>query len=124
MTAVRISLSRLKELASRATPGPWECDKWGDGSSGDVSANVLAPSSESVLCHDIMDFDAAYIAAASPDTVLALVEAVERMRFALARAALAEWTVTSQSTGVVQRGPTDTALVAREALAWLEGRVE
>lgn len=70
---------KLRKLAERATPGPWEMSKWGDGTSGDVSANVIAPSSESTVCHDIMDFDAAFIAASHPAAVLVLLDEIERL---------------------------------------------
>lgn len=59
------SLESLKQLAAKATPGPWEAE----------DAGILRPA------------DARFIAACDPATLTALVELVE-----LQHAALQEWT--------------------------------
>ena len=76
-----IDRARLRALAEAATPGPWEAEIR-DGClfitaiDGNTSvAEVLGPPT-----HQVVAADATYIAAASPDTVLALLDALDEAR--------------------------------------------
>lgn len=75
-------LKRLRDLARQATPGPWRVEHRVYGEQEVASVNVLeiVPPSSVELAHWIIDAD--YIAAASPDAVLALLQEVERLRAA------------------------------------------
>lgn len=75
-----IDRARLRALAEAATPGPWEAEIR-DGClfitaiDGNTSvAEVLGPPT-----HQVVAADATYIAAASPDTVLALLDALDAL---------------------------------------------
>ena len=76
-----VDLAALAKLASEATPGPWHV--WDRGIGWEVHTEEVAPDGHP-WCPSLMDFDslgkgvfresmAAYIAAVSPDVVLALV---------------------------------------------------
>ena len=80
-----VNLEALAKLAQDATPGPWHI--WDRGIGWEVHTEEVAPDGHP-WCPSLMDYDslgkgvfsepmAAYIAAASPDVVLALVRAVE-----------------------------------------------
>ena len=60
----------LRKLAEAATPGPWSWER--DGCYGDVVMKGLRFTTS--------QRNAAYIAAASPDVVLGLLDEIERMR--------------------------------------------
>lgn len=66
---------RLKELAGKATPGPWGRDGAIVLGNGRGLADVWGEDTS--LVED--DHNAAYIAAANPSAVLALIEEVERL---------------------------------------------
>lgn len=73
MELTKERLNGLKKLAAKATPGPWGASKSGRvgymGSYG-YPGNVCAAENQYI---------AAYIAAASPDVVMALIERIERL---------------------------------------------
>lgn len=87
-----IDTTKLRELAQKATPGPWEvvyCDigrhEICDGNfnadhehigSFVVMADDDAESPFPIIC----EHDAEYIAAANPATVLALLDEIDRLR--------------------------------------------
>jgi hypothetical protein len=65
-------LNKLEALAKAATPGPWSSD----GTCVDAENEIIA---------DAKPFDAAYIAAANPETILRLIELLKEMGEALQR---------------------------------------
>ena len=67
-------LEELKRLAEAAMPGPWTA-----GSGKSESPYVFGPRGSAVAEY-LIEEDAFYIAAIDPQTVLALVEAVEEAR--------------------------------------------
>lgn len=77
-------IKRLKRLAEQATPGPWRVNMKGHSYHEVARVNDLeiAPPNSVDLSH--WTVDAAYIAAASPDVVLALLGEVDKLRAALA----------------------------------------
>lgn len=79
-------IKRLKRLAEQATPGPWRVNMKGHSYHEVARVNDLeiAPPNSVDLSH--WTVDAAYIAAASPDVVLALLREIERLRAALTEA--------------------------------------
>ena len=72
-------IKRLKRLAEQATPGPWRVNMKGHSYHEVARVNDLeiAPPNSVDLSH--WTVDAAYIAAVSPDVVLALLSDVERL---------------------------------------------
>ena len=72
-------LNQLRDLAQDATPGPWRVEARGHASQEVARVNNLevAPPDSVELAHCATD--AAYIAAVSPDVVLALLSDVERL---------------------------------------------
>lgn len=64
-------LTKLKELAERATPGYWELDGRGVGPASDPNASIAKCSKRE---------DAAYIAVANPQAILGLIAEVERIK--------------------------------------------
>ena len=83
------TLAALKALAEGATPGPYRWQTTGFASqAGEPAPSLLGDRGHGVLSCDgpangPSEADARYIAAASPDVVLALVAEVERLRAAL-----------------------------------------
>lgn len=73
-------LDQLRALARAATPGPWHVEAQGHASQEVARVNNLevAPPDSVELAHCATD--AAYIAAVSPDVVLALLSEVELLR--------------------------------------------
>ena len=73
-------IKRLRRLAEQATPGPWRVNMKGHSYHEVARVNDLeiAPPNSVDLSH--WTVDAAYIAAASPDVVLALLDEIERLR--------------------------------------------
>lgn len=77
--------ARLRDLAGRATPGPWEMDLDGDlqgrrpGMSPDPEMDPMVGVLE-------RDEDTAFIAAADPSTVTALLDALDAAEFERDRA--------------------------------------
>ena len=76
----------LRALAEAATPGPWTLSA--DGPPPDIIAgmSVVACTLPSDRTRDEDTANAAYIAAANPAAVLALLDEVERLREALDKA--------------------------------------
>ena len=75
----RSELNQLRDLAQAATPGPWRVEAQGHAAQEVARVNNLevAPPDHVELAH--CADDAAYIAAVSPDVVLALLSDVERL---------------------------------------------
>jgi hypothetical protein len=86
-----INESKLAELARKATPGEWSV-KLGRATFGDGTqvAYVMedAPDPHRVIAHEVGLPEAAFIAAASPDVVLALLQALASAREDARRARL------------------------------------
>jgi hypothetical protein len=72
---VTIDTKRLREIAERATPGPWESIL-----SGPVSRQRLVVDDDACKVVDcgVSNANAAFIAAANPQTVLALLDEIDR----------------------------------------------
>jgi hypothetical protein len=85
--------AELKRLAEAATPGPWRCEEgstsYPECDDRDFWAVVLTPLGRDVVTiserytaktddRKDYDFDAAFIAAANPETVLSLISTIER----------------------------------------------
>lgn len=131
-----ISLTRLEELAGKATPGPWSVDKGhvfvdhreqvccGNPRVGD------APWDEPQCCGypnvegeyfqvaETAESTAPYIAAASPEVILALVRAVRAL--IQAENALADYIPTIEKTGAILNYGHKVLRDARESLAQFE----
>ena len=102
-----VDLAALAKLASEATPGPWTLldDGWVWGPPSDDG--IRDPICETLSDIHEVDSDAAYIAAASPDVVAALV------RVALAAKELIDW---DDGRHYGQEPPLDDIRAALEAL--------
>lgn len=72
-------LEKLKELAGRATPGPWRACITDENEHGPIY-KIGSDDEDCELNHAN---DAAYVAAANPQTVQALVTVIEKQRAAL-----------------------------------------
>ena len=85
-------LKTLREVAERATPGPWF---WAMTKSDEHTSLMRSGSGDYIICpqaeigdyglsvtqwNDVSPSDAAHIAAFDPPTVLALIDEVERLR--------------------------------------------
>ena len=74
---------KLRELAEAATPGPWE-NRPGIDPPGDIIAPGLGEYGPKPFITHVGSWgrsaDAAFIAAANPQTVLALLDEIERLR--------------------------------------------
>lgn len=68
-----MDINRLKELAQNSTPGPWVVsgEDWGEGT------EFLVRTGKDTIVMPINYADAEYIAACSPENVLALIAKVE-----------------------------------------------
>lgn len=83
----------LKELATKATPGPWTLDgknhAWSPEATYEPTIcyvdewRVVLEGARRYDMHSECEVDAAYIAGASPSTILALIERLERAEKAL-----------------------------------------
>jgi hypothetical protein len=77
--AAGIDTKRLRELAEAATRGQWEHTGWTESESNYIvdgpGDRIVADTSES----ERPDADAAFIAAANPTTVLALLDEIDRL---------------------------------------------
>ena len=71
-------LNELNELAKKATPGPWFSIWVGDNMCS-VSTDAQ-DDNKSIAIEPIAENDAAYIAAANPQTILMLIEEIERLK--------------------------------------------
>lgn len=98
-----INLDKLEQLARAATPGPW---KWHEsyGSTALYKGNTEDTVLGAVPCGYenssvyISDPDAAYIAAVSPDSVLALIEQLRERMLDAVGAKIANLTLCAQPT--------------------------
>lgn len=76
-------LMELKELAEKATPGPWSAERWRHKNDWRVNSENLQSLAElrgaDTSANTRTGADAAFIAAANPATVLALIAEVERL---------------------------------------------
>jgi hypothetical protein len=79
-----IDIEKLRQLAEAATPGPWEVSD--DDMFSPIEVTSDGPGRD-ICCLDTYDHrpderanDAAFIAAANPQTVLALLDEIERLR--------------------------------------------
>jgi hypothetical protein len=76
-------LADLAEKAKRATPGPWqlwEVEAWDDGTRrAEIIAPTHSPAAFTYPDGALSWDDAAYIAACSPERILALVERVREL---------------------------------------------
>jgi len=92
-------IKRLKRLAEQATPGPWRVNMKGHSYHEVARVNDLeiAPPNSVDLSH--WTVDAAYIAAASPDVVLALLGEVDKLRAASRAVTQCRCTLVQQSVG-------------------------
>lgn len=81
-----INIAELQRLARLATPGPWEANKEG-------FIWCVDPDLSQQVAAFVDDNDAPYIAACSPERILALTEAVENAELLVAqvRKSVAEW---------------------------------
>jgi len=73
-------LTALRDLAEKATPGPWHFHQ-DDGTALDISEVCIPRPEEDVdlsIASLLEDRDGAFIAAANPATVLALLDRLER----------------------------------------------
>jgi hypothetical protein len=69
-----VDVGALAKLASEATPGPWRVIE---------DYRVVAPVSQETIGEATISPDAAYIAAASPDVILALIRDLKQSRIAM-----------------------------------------
>jgi hypothetical protein len=75
----QINIARLRELAEKATPGPWH-------KSGNLNNNVIQTSHITrdvwhiCACFHAGEPDAEFIAAANPQTILSLLDELEQLR--------------------------------------------
>lgn len=117
-----VDAEALRELAAAATPGPWT---WGKGgiyageydevlTTGPVECMTYCYGGSSTLDGDRYDQDAAYIAAANPTAVTALLDRLTAAEGAVERAAALAATWRGNDLG------TDR-LCAEELTAALEG---
>ena len=92
-------IKRMKRLAEQATPGPWRVNMKGHSYHEVARVNDLeiAPPNSVDLSH--WTVDAAYIAAASPDVVLALLGEVDKLRAASRAVTQCRCTLVQQSVG-------------------------
>ncbi|MBX3533368.1 MAG: ead/Ea22-like family protein [Xanthobacteraceae bacterium] len=82
----KVEHTELRELAEAATPGPWAAtlDENYSVVTGPDGAAIALPDYETGIC--LEEADAAFIAAANPKTVLALLAERDRLREALEEA--------------------------------------
>ena len=96
MTRPALDLTRLRQLAEGATPGPWEWEPWEGSGNGDllgpprIDDYGTGPQEyrDKIIVTDCgqyppEDNDRAFIASVSPDVVLALIERLEAAEAAL-----------------------------------------
>lgn len=81
-----MTLQQLKEMAEKATPGPW---RHGIHSYHDF---VAQNSTDLMICDDGTPDNSRYIAAANPQTVLQLIERCEKLSDGI-KAALGEFDI-------------------------------
>src|SRR5690348_7752451 len=79
-------MSDLRALAEKATPGPWQrfYDRYESGTwciqpVAEYGGMVVIPEDAPVVASDVTVADAAYIAAASPDVILRLLDRIDAL---------------------------------------------
>lgn len=77
----------LRELAEKATPGPW--DAFSGERFGDVLSDPDGDGARFVICEQ-SGSDAPYIAACDPQTILALLDRLDRYEAALRKYAVGD----------------------------------
>ena len=110
-----IDLENLRRLAQAATPGPWFSTNgtvWyvTTGGNGEPEQDKLADSNED---------DAAFIAAANPETMLELLDEIERLRGLLKEAIDQIWAWGDDSSHIF-----DERQVLQETLAYFYTELE
>ncbi|HGN1040062.1 TPA: ead/Ea22-like family protein [Pseudomonas aeruginosa] len=89
--------NKLKELAERATPGPWSCNRhWAivggptlEFTNGAAQQQIAMACWQSWMHEEELRNNAEFIAAANPKTVLGLIDEVERLEEELSQCASA-----------------------------------
>ena len=82
-------LTTLRRLAEAATPGPWYLHTSDDTLVSSESGEIVQAQGEYMIEYASMEADAAYIAAANPQAILALLDRLERQSALCA--AMAKW---------------------------------
>jgi hypothetical protein len=88
-----MDINKLRELASKATPGPWK--RFYEGGGTHLVYAVANPDDEIAVTHgapalsdsptfEVAAANADYIAAASPDVLLALLDVAEKAKVLIA----------------------------------------
>ena len=81
-----MELNELRKTAEAATPGPWTHQPYGDqNQNGDYFGGWLLDADGEYVVADASDRDGAFMAAANPETVLALLSRLEQAEQAVAR---------------------------------------
>ena len=73
-------IARLRGLAQAATPGPWEAAETPSGKGKVLCGGVFSVCNTTAGPYKQQRADAAYIAAASPDVLLRLLDALDEAR--------------------------------------------
>jgi len=73
-------LTKLKEIAEKATPGPYYVQ---DAEPGYASVFAVDKTGDELVCRQAFSSDAHHIATFNPSTVLILLDVIERQREAL-----------------------------------------
>lgn len=90
-----VDLVRLRELAERATPGPWTVEWFGNWGEYEIGCGVpdrfgqrrrVVSCGEPAEAEGIEAWDAGYIAAVSPEVLLGLLDRLEAAEHLAARA--------------------------------------
>lgn len=81
-----INLDTLRKTAEAATPGPWTHEPYeAQNQNGDYFGGWLLDADGEYVVADVSDRDGAFMAAANPETVLALLSRVEKAEQAVQR---------------------------------------
>lgn len=79
-----IDTQRLRYLAEKATPGPWEVEAYADGQL-QIVGDIRDVGEDEQHCATVVEdmrrpFDSAYIAAANPAAMSVLLDEIDRLR--------------------------------------------
>jgi hypothetical protein len=110
-----MDLDELERLAREATPGPWRADQEFGYVHPSNDRNVLVCTFHDELVRDTDGADAAYIAAVSPDVVLALVAEIRALRVTTAREGVTSWSPPFPSAAFFDFGAVTRGLSVRIA---------
>ena len=113
-----IDTKALRELAQQATPGPWCAQQ---PNAGDSGCEVAAFGGIEQVCDGLNEANAAFIAAANPQTILALLDTHARMLEGAAIGRMARLKMASGNSVQVERCVVTKADVEK-AIASAEGR--